>query len=71
MYNRFLYAFGVGVLAWGLFKLLDWFLLSLARVLTSFASWYQFSASPYADRMAIAAAVAYLLVAAVFSSRNN
>jgi hypothetical protein len=68
--NQFLYALGIGALAWLLFTFLGSLLYSLSNLMASLANWYRYSATPYAWEMGVAAGAIYLLIVAVTNSRR-
>jgi len=69
--NKFVQAVGVGGLTYLLFLLLSQSLALILTILQSFAHWYKYTFIPYADETAIAIGLAYLLLAAVISSRHD
>ncbi|MEM9543901.1 MAG: hypothetical protein AAGA60_31015 [Cyanobacteria bacterium P01_E01_bin.42] len=70
MNRRFIYAAGIGAIAYISFLLLDLILSSLLRFLQTFASWYQVYGTRYAWVAATGVALLYLLWAAVFSGED-
>lgn len=68
--NAFIQAIGVAAIAYLLLITLNWGMVNMLRLLTSFSFWYRHSFIYWAEEVAIALGVAYLLIAGVLASRN-
>lgn len=64
-------AVGAGAIAYLILQALGWGIDALLRLLETFARWYRLHGVPWAEEAAIAAAVIYLIVAAVLNSRSD
>jgi len=69
--NAFIQALGVAALIYIGFQLLDWGIEVILRILRSFDNWYRIYGSKWAEEVAIAFGVLYLLFAAVINSRSR
>lgn len=69
--NVFVQSVGVAAVAYIIFRSLYWVLYHLAQLMSSFSSWLKWTALPWSEEIAIGLGVAYLIFAAVMSSRNS
>ena len=69
--NKFVQAVGVGAIVYLVFMALSWSFGFILSILQSFAHWYKYVFIPYADETAIGIGIAYLIIAAVLSSKHD
>lgn len=69
--NPFIQAIGLGAFIYLIFKAAVWILLGIAGIMSGLADWLGYSLVPWSEEVAIAVAVIYVLLAALFSSRSS
>ncbi len=68
--NVFIQAIGLAAIAYLILITLNWGMVNLLRLLESFGSWYRFRFIHWAEEVAIAIGILYLIVVGVLSSRD-
>jgi ABC-type multidrug transport system permease subunit len=69
--NRFVQSLGVGAFFYLLMLSVNWVMLFTLRILESFSGWYRYRAAPYSFQISLGVTLAYLLITAVISSRED
>lgn len=69
--NKFIQAAGVALIIWLIFRSGAVVLYSIASATRGLADWVRFSLVPWSEEAAIAIGIIYLVLAAVFSGRDN
>jgi len=69
--NSFLQAVGIAAFVYLVLQALGWGIEATLNMLESFARWYRFHGIKWAEEAALAIGAAYILIAALVSSRSD
>ena len=68
--NAFIQAIGIAAVVYLIFLGLNWGIMGLLRMVSSFGQWYRYSFMYWAEEVALGLGIAYLVVVGVLSSRD-